>query len=154
MAPTKRVYTLGHSNRPLQEFLEILKEYNIRRLVDVRRFPKSSKYPYFNRENLAQTLRSIGVDYIWFGDLLGGFRSGGYEEYMKTREYLKGIRRLIEIIEETRDGFVAIMCSERLWFKCHRRFIADTLTEMGYNVVHIVERNKVYQHKRQKLIEP
>ena len=154
MAPTKRVYTLGHSNRSLQEFLEIIKEYKIRRLVDVRRFPKSSKYPYFNRENLARTLRSIGVDYIWLGDLLGGFRSGGYEEYMKTREYLEGIRRLIEIIEETRDGFIAIMCSERLWFKCHRRFIADTLTEMGYNVVHIVERNKVYQHKRQKLIEP
>ncbi len=141
MATTKRVYTIGHSNRSLKEFLDLLDKYHIRVIIDVRRFPKSTRFPYYDKENLERILKDKGITYIWLGELLGGYRSGGYEKYMETKEYREGIRRLVEIIEETKD-FVAIMCSERLWFKCHRRFIADTLVKLGYNVIHIIDRNK------------
>ncbi len=151
MAAAKRVYTIGHSNRPLNEFIDLLKRYNIRVVVDVRRFPKSARYPYYNREVLEETLENEGISYVWLGELLGGYRSGGYEEYMKTEGYREGIRKLVEIIERS-NKHVAIMCSERLWFRCHRRFIANTLVELGYDVIHIIDKDKVYVHKRQKRI--
>ncbi len=152
MAATKRVYTLGHSNRSLNDFIDLLNKYRIRVIVDIRRFPKSTRYPYYNRENLKEILEEKGITYIWLGELLGGYRSGGYKEYMKTKGYREGIRRLIEVIEANKD-FVAIMCSERLWFKCHRRFIADTLVELGYEVIHIIDKDKAHTHRKQKLIE-
>lgn len=142
----KRVFTIGHSNRNIDEFIEILLKYNIKTLVDVRRFPKSRRCPHFNKEVLGQILKSKGIKYIWMGESLGGYRNGGYERYMKTRKYLEGINKLIEIINNS-HGFTAIMCSERLWFKCHRRFIANTLTEKGYEVIHIIDRDKIQIHK-------
>jgi len=147
VARAKKIYTIGHSNRSLSDFLEIIKRYNIRIIVDVRRFPKSSRYPYYNREELEKVLRENHVDYIWLGDLLGGYRNGGYEEYMKTSDYLRGIEKLLNIIERVEDN-IAIMCSEKLWFKCHRRFIANTLVNMGYEVIHIIDKDKVYTHRK------
>lgn len=150
MAATKRIYTIGHSNRPLNEFLDLLDRYRIRIVIDVRRFPKSSKFPYYNKENIEKILKKRGITYVWLGKLLGGYRSSGYEGYMKTKEYQEGIERLVEIVKSTKDS-IAIMCSERLWFKCHRRFIAGTLVELGYDVIHIIEKNKIYSHKKQKV---
>lgn len=151
MAGTRRVYTVGHSNRSMGELLGLLEKYGVRVVVDVRRFPKSSRHPHFNKEVLAWTLRRRGVGYIWLGELLGGYRRGGYREYMKTREYSRGISELIRIVEAVNKGYVAIMCSEKLWFKCHRRFIADTLSLKGYEVVHIVEQDRAYRHKVRRI---
>ena len=149
MINNKKVFTIGHSNRNMNEFIEILLKYKIKALVDVRRFPKSTRYPHFNKEVLEQALQKIGIKYIWMGENLGGYRNGGYEEYMKTEKYLGGINELIEIIGNS-PGPIAIMCSERLWFKCHRKFIADTLVEKGYEVIHIIDKDKIQIHKPRK----
>lgn len=139
------VYTIGHSNRELGEFLRLLRDYSIRMVVDVRRFPTSRRFPHFNREILAEALAREGISYVWLGDLLGGFRKGGYERYMETADFERGLARLLEVLG--REKGVAIMCRERLWFKCHRRFIADRLVERGYRVVHIIGPGKTYVHK-------
>jgi uncharacterized protein (DUF488 family) len=140
------VYTVGHSSREFQELLEILRAYNVKVLVDVRRFPKSRRVPWTESSRLKELLEREGVSYVWLGDLLGGFRSGGYKRYMETEDYRRGLEKLVDIIEGS-GGPVAIMCRERLWFKCHRRFISDSLTQLGYKVVHIIEKGKTYVHK-------
>lgn len=140
------VYTVGHSSREFQELLEILRAYNVKVLVDVRRFPKSRRVPWTESSRLKELLEREGVSYVWLGNLLGGYRSGGYKRYMETEDYRRGLEKLVDVIEDSR-GPVAIMCRERLWFKCHRRFISDSLTQLGYKVVHIVEKGKAYVHK-------
>jgi len=142
-----RVYTLGHSNRSLNEFINILLRYKISVVVDVRRFPSSRRYPYFSRETLERVLSNLGIKYVWLGDLLGGFRSSGYESYIKSEEFRRGFEELIKIIKEINQGYVAILCRERLWFKCHRRFISNELTKYGIEVIHIIEQGKTYKHK-------
>ncbi len=146
------VYTIGHSNRSLEEFLEILEEYRIGVVVDVRRFPSSRKYPHFRKEDLERALKEKNIRYIWLGDKLGGFRPGGYESYMKTVDFKNGFSFLLRIIKENKDEKIAIMCRERLWFKCHRRFISDILVWLGYRVVHIIGKDKIYVHKKSREI--
>jgi len=140
------VYTVGHSNRTYKEFIDILKAYNIGLLVDVRRFPKSRVVEWSESSKLRKILEDEGIEYIWLGDLLGGFREGGYKAYMETEDYKKGLEKLREAIKRSEKP-VAIMCREKLWFKCHRRFISDSLVRMGYKVVHIIEKDRVYEHK-------
>lgn len=123
----------------------MLKSFKIDVLVDVRRFPKSSKYPHFNRESLCKKVASEGVLYFWLGDVLGGFREVGYKEYMRTDDFARGLDQLIVLINKAKDP--AVMCSELLWFKCHRRLIADELALRGFEVMHIVDVGKCYRHK-------
>ncbi|RLG80785.1 MAG: hypothetical protein DRO09_02715, partial [Thermoprotei archaeon] len=78
------VYTIGHSNRAIDEFIQVLRRWGIKAVVDVRRFPVSRKYPWFNREALMNVLASKGVKYFWLGELLGGYRESGYRRYMQT----------------------------------------------------------------------
>lgn len=144
------VYTIGHSNRSLDKFLELLKKYRIEIVVDVRRFPSSKRYPHFKKEDLERTLKERNLKYIWLGDKLGGFRPGGYESYIKTEDFKEGLSSLLRIIEENKDKKTTIMCRERLWFKCHRRFISDILVWLGYRVVHIIDKDKTYVHKRSR----
>ncbi len=148
-----RIYTIGHSTRFIEEFIDILKYYKIECVVDVRRFPKSSKYPHYNRENLESTLEKEGIRYIWLGEYLGGMRKaskykdkpwGGYLEHMETETFKKGLELLME---EARGSTVAIMCAEKLYFKCHRLMISNKLVKMGFEVIHIVEKNRTYVHK-------
>ena len=146
MPNRKVIYTIGHSNRSLQEFIKLLKKYNIKRIIDVRRFPTSRHVPHFKKEVLERELPKQNIEYYWLGDLLGGFRPGGYIKYMETEEFSKGLRKLLEIAG--REGRTAIMCRERLWFKCHRRFISDRLVELGYKVIHIIDDERTYEHKR------
>lgn len=138
----RAIYTVGHSNRTLQEFIELLKGYNISVLVDVRRFPSSKKFPHFNGDELKHVLEENGIKYIWLGEPLGGFRKGGYMEYMKTKEFQRGIAWLISLAES--EETLAIMCKERLWFRCHRRFISSALREKGYEIIHIIEKGRAY----------
>ena len=138
------VYTIGHSNRSLQGLFDIIRRYNIQVIVDVRRFPTSRVVPHFRRDVLEGEASRRGLEYLWLGDLLGGYRSSGYREYMRTNNFSKGLNKLIEI---AKLKTTVIMCSEKLWFKCHRRFIADKLVENGFRVIHIADVEKTYEHK-------
>ncbi|RLE90330.1 MAG: DUF488 domain-containing protein [Thermoprotei archaeon] len=146
------VYTIGHSNRELSEFINLLKAYDVQVLIDVRRFPTSKKFPHFIRDKLRDVLEGEDIEYYWLGDLLGGFRPGGYRSYMKTNEFKRGIQRLMKII--SRGKTTVIMCKEKLWFRCHRRFISDVLVEKGIKVVHIVDIGKTYIHPRYRFLYP
>ncbi len=143
----KLVYTIGHSNREFSEFTELLASYDVSVVVDVRRFPTSRKFPQFKLEFLKTNLPKHGIGYVWLGDKLGGFRAGGYLNYMKSREFSEGMKELLKIVELVKKGYVAVMCMEKLWFRCHRRFIADTLVNLGYEVMHIIDAGRVAKHK-------
>ncbi|AEA47233.1 DUF488 domain-containing protein [Archaeoglobus veneficus] len=143
------VYTIGHSNRTIAEFVRLLKKYGIQTLVDVRRFP-TSKHEHFKKERLEEILAKEGIEYFWMSEL-GGYRRNGlkdspniaikskgfrnYADYMTSDEFKKAISRLIKIASEKR---VAIMCAERFFWRCHRKFISDYLTMRGVKVVHII----------------
>lgn len=135
-----KIYTIGHSNRNLEDFVEILKRYKIEVLIDVRRFP-TSKFSHFSRKNLEESLRENGICYLYLGDLLGGFRKGGYRKYTETKEFERGIREITKIPKN-----LALMCSEKFPWKCHRRFIAARLSEKGFEVIHILN-EKVWVFK-------
>ena len=140
---TLTIFTVGHSNRSFEELIRILKKYNIETIVDVRSFPTSKKYPWFNREALEIELPKFKIKYIWLKDL-GGYRKGGYEKYQESEQYKIALDELISLAKESR---VAIMCAEKLWFKCHRRFISDKLVEEGYRVIHIIDRRRAYERR-------
>jgi len=138
-----RIYTIGHSTRTLEDFIDILKYCNIELLIDVRHFPGSKKFPWFNKENLEQELPKNQIQYLHFPEL-GGFRKEGYLAFTKTEEFSKGIEKLLEIID---DKTVAIMCAEILWWRCHRRYIANTLVEKKFEVTHIFDKKNIQEHK-------
>jgi len=144
------IYTVGHSTRDFDDFVSVLKRYGIRRVLDVRRFPSSKKFPQFNRGELERSLPENGIRYVWMESLGGrrhgepaldspnvGLRSAGfrnYADYMGTEEF----RRAIDaVLAEAKLSPTAIMCAERLYFRCHRMLISDCLTAMGVRVLHI-----------------
>lgn len=135
----KRIFTLGTSTRTIREFLEVLTAWEIRRICDVRSFPTSRRYPQFSREALSSHLEERGLDYRWMGELLGGYRKGGYRAHMETPEFRKGIEELEKAAEETAT---AVVCAELLPWKCHRRFIAEVLESRGWEVVHVLDANR------------
>jgi len=146
------VYTIGHSNRSFDEFIKLLKAHDVTLVVDVRRFPSSKVVPHFNRDYLEKELKKRGIKYVWLGDTLGGFRKPNYISYMSTKEWERGYVRLKALIKNYN---LAIMCKEKLWFKCHRRFIADKLTAENYTVLHIVDERRKSKHTIQdKLFKP
>jgi uncharacterized protein (DUF488 family) len=131
----------------MEEFLEILKAHDIKQVVDVRRFPGSKKFPHFNKENLEKILLENKIQYFYLGDLLGGFRKGGYKNYTKTREFKEGIKKLLGVVKKSKT---TIMCAEAIWFKCHRRHISNELAKLGHKVVHILDEKRTYEHKLSK----
>ena len=136
----KIIYTIGTSTRRLREFFDALKYYEVERVIDVRHFPTSSRFPHFKRERLNRSLPRNGIDYIFLGEKLGGYRPGGYEVYMKTAEFKEGLRDLEKVADEKVSAFY---CAEKLFWRCHRRFIADALVKRGWEVHHIIEKGKV-----------
>jgi uncharacterized protein (DUF488 family) len=142
------IYTVGHSTRPQDQLLEILHTAGIGAVVDVRSFPSSRRHPQFNQGALEQWLPEAGIDYLHFGELGGrrnpvpgspndgwrerGFR--GYADHMASSEFEAGIERL-EHLARTKP--TAVMCAEALWWRCHRRLIADVLTVGGWDVCHL-----------------
>jgi len=154
-----RIYTIGHSSRSIDEFIELLKRYGVELVVDVRRSPTSRRYPHFNREALRSELAKHGIGYVWLGMQLGGWRklkreaAGGclrspgfraYVEHMKTEEFRRAASTLLRLARKYR---VAVMCSERLYFRCHRYFLSDWLLVHGAEVYHIVDAGEVRRHK-------
>ncbi len=144
------MFTVGHSTRSLDDFIALLRHYGIQIVVDIRRFPVSKKFPWFTQETLQKAVEKAGIRYVWLGDLLGGYRKGGYEAYQQTETYRKGIEAVKRLTENER---VALMCAELLWFRCHRRFIADTLTREGYRVVHIYDPKRSQVHRLREKLE-
>ena len=140
------IYTLGTSAHTKEEFLEILKSYHIETVVDVRSFPQS-RFEHFKKDNLARILQGEGFNYVYLGKELGGFRKGGYLSYTKTVPYQEGISHLEQTGKESITSFI---CAERFAWKCHRRFIASTLEERGWQVMHIIEKDRVWRPKPNK----
>lgn len=153
------IWTIGHSTRSLDEFLQLLAANQIEVLADVRRFAGSRKNPQFGRDALAQSLQENGVEYIPFPELGGrrrprpdshntvwrneSFRA--YADYMETEAYRGGIQRLLELARRRRT---VIMCSEAVWWRCHRSMIADDLKARGVCVQHILSptQNKLHPY--------
>ena len=150
--------TIGHSNRPLPEFLELLKAHGVELLVDVRTVPKSRHNPQFNRELLPPALAGENIRYEHMPGL-GGLRHArkdspnsawknlsfrGYADYMQTPEFARGIEELLRI-----DSLspAAIMCAEAVPWRCHRSLIADALTARGIPVWHILGEHREEPHR-------
>ncbi len=140
----KTVFSLGTSNRSWEEFISLLQTYSIEMVVDVRSFP-TSKFPHFKKESLVQSLAEKAFGYYCLGKELGGYRRGGYEVYTQTVEYLAGMELLERMASRCRS---AILCAERLPWRCHRRFIGRSLMERGWEVIHIIDEKRVW-HDRQ-----
>jgi uncharacterized protein (DUF488 family) len=129
-----RIWTIGHSSRSIDTFLELLSEHGIQVLVDVRSFP-TSKIERFKREQMEKWLPEHGIEYVWLGKELGGYRQGGYKRHMRTKLFREGIKKLLEIAKAKRT---CIMCMEVKPKYCHRRFISAHLERKGVKVIHII----------------
>lgn len=134
------IYSLGTSNRTADEFLDLFAEHGIKVGVDIRSFP-NSRFPHFMKQPLQNLLESNGIQYEYLGKELGGFRKGGYVAYMETPSFQRGLERLEEV---GRKKTAAFFCSEKLPWKCHRRWVAKKLTERGWKVIHIIEKGKIW----------
>ena len=151
------IWTIGHSTRSLDELLSLLKAYSIELLVDVRSLPGSRKFPYFNKENLEVELPVKGILYEHFADLGGRRRARkdshniawhnasfkGYADYMETPQFLDSLESLKDI---SRKKKTCIMCSEAVWWRCHRSMVADILKAQGWTVNHIMSLTKFKEH--------
>jgi len=153
----KIIYTIGHSTHTLEEFVAMLKSFNIELLADIRSFPGSRKFPHFNKENLPPSLAENNIEYIHLKNLGGrrkvnpescntGWRVAafrGYADYMETENFEKAIKELEQIASEKR---VAYMCAEAVWWRCHRSLVSDYLKHNGWTVLHIMGVNKSTEH--------
>lgn len=151
------VYTVGHSNRDLDEFVRLLKAHGVDTLVDIRKLPGSNKYPHFNRDELSDSLARAGIRYVYLEELGGrrpqrkesantawrnrSFRA--YADHMETDEFRRGIDSLLGYAAE---GMVAVMCSEAVWWRCHRALVADYLKAAGVDVRHIMGESAARPH--------
>lgn len=146
-----KIHTLGTSNRTIEEFLEILKSYQIQAVIDVRRWPTSKYFPHFKKENLEKILAENNIEYFHF-EKLGGYRTGGYEAYTKTKEFKTALKELIKI---ARNKNLVIICAEKLPWKCHRAYITRELENKKVEVIHIIEKDRLWQPKQeQRQIKP
>ena len=135
---------MGTSTRSLEDFFSTLKDFWIKGIADVRRLPRSRKFPHFNREKIEGQSRAQNLSYQWLGDLLGGFRKGGYEHYRKDPSYLEGLQKVEALAEEY--PFV-LVCAERFPWKCHRLQISRSLVERGWDVIHIIDQDRTWRPK-------
>ena len=133
-----RICTIGHSNRSRDTFLEFLSEHGIQILVDVRSFP-TSKIEHFKREEMEKWLPEHGIEYVWLGKELGGYRRGGYKRHMRTKLFREGAKQLLEVLKAKR---ACIMCMEVKPKYCHRRFISAHLERKGVKVIHMIAKGQ------------
>ena len=151
------VMTIGHSTRPVKEFILLLKAHQVKRLVDVRTIPRSRHNPQFNRNQLSRSLHSARLHYRYLPGL-GGFRHAhrdsintawrnasfrGYADYMQTPEFEKNLDLLIELAKTEQ---VAIMCAEAVPWRCHRSLIADALLARQVEVQEITGAIRTQTH--------
>jgi len=155
---TSRVWTIGHSTRPLSDFLALLGAHHIGHVVDVRRFPASRRHPHFEREALARALDDLGVGYTHEEDLGGrrtpradspntGWRAAGfrgYADYMETAPFRAALARLEACSIQLPT---TVMCAEAVPWRCHRQLIADALVALGHEVRHILSLQHADVHR-------
>ena len=152
------IFTIGHSTRTFEEMVACLRDRRIGLLADVRSMPRSRHNPQFNQSELARRLPEAGIKYRHL-PLLGGLRKGredspnkgwrspgfrAYADYMAEEDFARGLAELTRLAGEER---VAVMCAERLWWRCHRSLISDALTVAGLSVGHIMDPGKLTPHR-------
>jgi uncharacterized protein (DUF488 family) len=154
-----RLYTIGHSTRTLEDLIEALNAHEIHTLVDIRAFPMSRRLPHFNRESLEKSLPAVGIQYVWMKSL-GGYRKKllddspniglrnasfrNYADHMLTPEFESAMTELISLAEQSPTAY---MCSERVYFRCHRMLVSDWLVAQGHAVQHIDGTGPTKAHK-------
>lgn len=148
------VRTIGHGTRSTEEIAALLADAGVRTLIDVRRYPAGRRQPHLSRERLEMDLPRLGIGYEWWGDSLGGRRPAdpaaieqsswrnrafaAYDAYMTTPAFREALTTLEA---RARAGeALAIMCAETVWWRCHRRLIADALVGDGVAIEHIIDR--------------
>ena len=151
------IHTIGHSTRPIEEFISILKAHGIAQLVDVRTIPRSRRNPQFNSETLAASLKAAGIEYRHLPGL-GGLRHAkpdsintawrnasfrGYADYMQTEAFRENLEQLIQLVA---GKSTAIMCAEAVPWRCHRSLVADALVARGIAVIEILSETKSQVH--------
>jgi uncharacterized protein (DUF488 family) len=151
------LFTIGHSTRPLDELVQLLKSHGVENLVDIRTVPRSRFNPQFNVERLQQDLPSHGLGYRHFPQLGGlrkplaesankGWRNDsfrGFADYMRTEEFDDGLQDLMQLAQERPT---AVMCAEAVPWRCHRSLVADALTVRGIKVQHILSQRDTKEH--------
>ena len=156
------VLTVGHSTRPIEEFVHLLDAHGVPRLVDVRTVPRSRHNPQFNQDSLSRELKRAGIAYTHMASLGGlrhprkdslnlGWRNAGFRgfaDYMQTPEFENALRNLITMAEKER---VAIMCAEAVPWRCHRQLIADALVVRGVTVLHVIDGGAPRPHALSRL---
>jgi uncharacterized protein (DUF488 family) len=152
------VWTVGHSTRPLPDFLDLLAAYQVELVADVRRFPGSRRQPQYQQTALESALQGAGIGYTWLPGLGGRRRAvsdaanttwlhpafRGYADHMAGEEFATGLFELLTLAWGFRT---AVMCAELLWWRCHRRMIADVLVSLGARVIHIVDAKTAQMHR-------
>ncbi len=154
----RTVFTVGHSNRSLEDFIRLLTAHGVEFLADIRTVPRSRRNPQFNKDTLPDALAPYGITYRHFPELGGwrtprpdsphrgltspGFR--GYADYMETPEFDQAVRVIIELTERYR---LAYMCAEALPWRCHRWLLSDALTVRGLRVEHILTPTRRQVHR-------
>ena len=144
------LFTVGHGTRTTEQLIEVLGTAAVEVLVDVRRFPGSRRHPHFSRDALGNSLPAAGITYEWEGEALGGRRTPapdspniawrvdafrGYADHLSSQEFRSTLSELEErAVAGTRQ---AVMCAETVWWRCHRRLIADSLVSDGHEVIHL-----------------
>jgi uncharacterized protein (DUF488 family) len=151
------IWTIGHSTHPFEEFVAMLHSFKIEMVADIRNFPGSRKFPYFNKEALEISLPENKIGYVHL-KALGGRRKAkpdskntawrhpafrGYADYMETDEFKNGIHVLEKVAMQQRTAY---MCSEAVWWRCHRSMVSDYLKAKGWNVMHIMAIGKADEH--------
>ena len=148
------VYTVGHSTRPLEQFAELMRDFAVDTVVDIRTVPRSRTNPQYNLESLPEGLAAYGIKHRQIAEL-GGLRKKSkdipadtnafwinrsfhnYADYALSDEFETGLSQLLAIAE---TGTCAIMCAEAVWWRCHRRIVADYLLARNTTVVHILDK--------------
>ena len=151
------IWTIGHSTRTQEEFQSVLSAQGLQAVADVRRFPGSKRHPQFAREALEHSLPAAGLDYLWLPQLGGrrrprpdsrndGWRNEafrGYADHIDSAEFDEGLRLLLDLAARRRT---AMMCSELLWWRCHRSLVSDVLKARGWTVLHVVDESPPKEH--------
>lgn len=157
MEENRTIWTIGHSTRSLQEFISLLHSFDVKLLADVRSYPGSKRFPHFSKKAMEISLPLNAIGYVHIKNL-GGRRKAlvnsknnawkssafrGYADYMETADFTNAMKALEAIAENENTAY---MCSEAVWWSCHRSLISDALKVKGWTVMHIYDEKKTTEH--------